>query len=553
MADPSLTSLSLSHIEKLKAAYAERLESEFKRLETLSSRLEKHPSCENALSELHSALHTLAGAAGTFGFHSLGEKARELEIIVAKNLPESSEEADIPARWLSELRDAHAADSHGQSEEAIEASPQAIAAGSPCLWLVERDHLLASYAQSQLTSFGFRVYHLDDAGALKTTDNPEPDLLLIDHHAVQRDGPKPQDIWQALLDDFQCPIFFTGAEDSFSARLEALRAGAQGYFVKPLDMIRLASHISQVIRTEHSEPGRVLIVEDDRELASHCQSTLENAGMQVTILQQADQLFETASEFDPELVLMDLWLPHVNGAELAALLSQTDRWAHLPIIYLSAEPNSNLRNQALLRGGDAFLEKPVDEDLLVRLCTARIQRLRELERTRNRDGLTGLLKHASIKEALQVQWQLAQRRPQTFSVSMLDIDHFKTVNDTYGHSVGDTVIAAVGMLLRQHFRITDKLGRYGGEEFTLVLSDCDANQARKLVNRLREDFADIKFASDGDPFTCTLSAGVADNRQFPKGTAEALLDKADQALYRAKRDGRNRVVRASDQQTQGSS
>ena len=169
-------------------------------------------------------------------------------------------------------------------------------------------------------------------------------------------------------------------------------------------------------------------------------------------------------------------LPHVTGAELAALLSQTDRWAHLPIIYLSAESNSELRNQALLRGGDAFLEKPVDRDLLVRLCAARIQRLRELERTRNRDGLTGLLKHASIKEALQMQWQLAQRRPQTFSVAMLDIDHFKAINDTYGHSVGDTVIAAVGTLLRQHFRITDKLGRYGGEEFTLVLPDCDADQ-----------------------------------------------------------------------------
>jgi diguanylate cyclase (GGDEF)-like protein len=317
-------------------------------------------------------------------------------------------------------------------------------------------------------------------------------------------------------------------------------------------MIRLASHISQVIRTEDSEPGRVLIIEDDRELASHCQSILEEAGIQVAVLEKIDQLFATVSEFDPELVLMDLWLPHVTGSELAALLSQTDRWAHLPIIYLSAESNPELRNQALLRGGDAFLEKPVDMDLLVRLCTARIQRLRELERTRNRDGLTGLLKHASIKEALQMQWQLAQRRPQTFSVAMLDIDHFKTINDTYGHSVGDTVIAAVGTLLRQHFRITDKLGRYGGEEFTLVLPDCDADQARRLVNRLREDFADIKFASDGEPFACTLSAGVADNRQFPKDTAEALLEKADQALYRAKRDGRNRVVDASDQQARRS-
>ncbi|MFP3344397.1 diguanylate cyclase [Halomonas sp. SIMBA_159] len=221
-----------------------------------------------------------------------------------------------------------------------------------------------------------------------------------------------------------------------------------------------------------------------------------------------------------------------------------DRWSQIPIVYLSAESNPGLRGQALLRGGDAFLEKPINTTLLINLCKARVARLRKLEHTKNRDALTGLLKHASIKEALQDQWQLARRKPQAFCVVMLDIDHFKRINDTYGHVVGDSVIAAMGTLLRQRFRSTDKLGRYGGEEFALVLLDCTSDNALSMVNSLREDFAAIRFTAGDASFSCTLSAGVADNQHFLDAAAESLLEKADKALYQAKQSGRNRVCLA---------
>ncbi len=129
---------------------------------------------------------------------------------------------------------------------------------------------------------------------------------------------------------------------------------------------------------------------------------------------------------------------------------------------------------------------------------------------------------------------------------MLDIDHFKKVNDTHGHAVGDLVIAAVGTLLRQRFRSTDKLGRYGGEEFALVMIDCTSDNALRMVNSLREDFAAIQFTGGGKQFACTLSAGVVDNQHFPDDTAEALLNRADRALYQAKNSGRNRVCLAAN-------
>lgn len=546
MVDSANGGHSDSRLEKLKQAYAERLASEFEKLAEINEHLAEGSMSHKALDELHAALHTMAGAAGTFGFHKLGETAREFEQQVSSIASQEKEQAQIPVDWLTTLRAAHDADKDGV-KQSPDSTQYNIIEGAPVIWLVERDKMLAGYVQSQLSSFGFEVHCLNDANGLEKQKLPAPDLLLIDHHAIEIENSDADFavVWKAALKNFQCPIFFTGAEESFNARLQALRAGGQGYFLKPLDMARLAPKITYLIRSEDTEPERVVIIEDDRQLAGHFQSLLETAGMKVSALEHPAQLFECISELNPELVLMDVWLSGVTGAELAALLAQTERWAHLPVIYLSGESDAELRNQALLRGGDAFLEKPVDTELLVRLCRARIRKFRELEHTRNRDSLTGLLKHGSIKDALQVQWQLAQRRSQTFTVVMLDIDHFKAVNDTHGHAVGDQVLASIGTLLKQHFRTTDKLGRYGGEEFTLVLPDCDNHQAAQLVDRLREDFAAIKFSSEDQAFSCTLSAGIADNRLFSTDAAEALLARADAALYEAKNNGRNRVVTAT--------
>ncbi|MDP3534733.1 MAG: diguanylate cyclase [Halomonas sp.] len=553
MADTASSKAVSQRLQALSKAYLKRLSSEFQLLTELAGRLERDASCDETLQQLNSALHSLAGSAGTFGFESLGRQAREYEMQVTQVLRQDVKQSLPVSGWITQLQNALEVDTSQKSVVGMETTRLADVDGAPSIWLVERDAILAEYMVQQLYSFGFQVRHFKDAEALHQDNGVPPDLLLIDHRATQREAIKenPVAFWQKYLKDYSCPIFFTGTEESFTARLHALRSGGQNYFVKPLDMISLAAHIAQRIKTQDSQPERVMIVEDDVELALHLQCVLEEAGMQVSVFNRPDALFEAISDVNPELILMDLWLPGITGAEIAALLGQVERWSQVPIIYLSGESNAELRGQALLRGGDAFLEKPIDNDLLIKLCRSRVMRLRKLEDTKNRDALTGLLKHASIKEALQDQWLLAQRKPQTFSVVMLDIDHFKAVNDTHGHAVGDLVIAAVGTLLRQRFRGTDKLGRYGGEEFTLVLIECTADDAISMVNGLREDFAAIQFSGGREPFSCTLSAGVVDNQHFPDDTAESLLNRADQALYQAKHSGRNRVCLASGEHRPG--
>jgi diguanylate cyclase (GGDEF)-like protein len=543
-----------SRLKTLRAAYRQRLVSDLERINEYVDAFKTGTSSVPSLETLHWALHKLAGSAGTFGFNQLGSQAQGLEQQVAMQLKlekdEKQEPVDAPllSDWPELLQTALRADERRNAAVGVETVAAELNEAHPNIWLLERDLMLADYISQQLRSFGFNVLHLSDAQDLEKGNQSPPDLLLVDHRASgsQELAADPETFWRSRLANFACPIIFTGAEESFTARLHAVRCGGRGYFAKPLDVPQLASHVARILKATDPTPERVLIVEDDAELAQHCKLVLEQAGMLVTWLDHPRELIQTISDFGPELVLMDLWLPEATGAEMVALLTQIERWAHLPIVYLSAEPNPQLRAQALIVGGDAFLEKPVNPELLVSLCRNRVQRLRDLEQTMTRDGLTGLIKHASIKEALQTEWEYVRRHPRPFSVVMLDIDHFKAVNDTYGHAVGDLVIAAVGTLLRQHFRCTDKLGRYGGEEFALVLPDCSAESADRLVNGLREAFAAIQFMGGGQLFSCTLSAGVVDNQLFPNDSPEALIERADQALYRAKRGGRNRVCRAAD-------
>lgn len=181
--------------------------------------------------------------------------------------------------------------------------------------------------------------------------------------------------------------------------------------------------------------------------------------------------------------------------------------------------------------------------LSVGLQNARMYRAMEERATT--DGLTGLTNHRAFQERLAQVHALAERTGRKFSLILTDIDHFKRVNDTYGHPVGDAVLKRVAAVFAGRARKVDVVARYGGEEFVLVLPDTDAEGAAVFANKLREDIAAQTMTSDQGPFRVTLSLGVAEYPADGRATAE-LIERADQALYFCKKNGRNRVTRARD-------
>lgn len=537
-------------IARLRADYLTRLPAELAALRDLIAGMDGGGSDRPRLEELHHRLHRLAGSGGSFGLATLSLRARDLEQRVGHWLA-----APVPGldAQLGEVLAADVAALADTTTELIDARvpvarPERIAPVSGKtvhVWLIEDDRALAGELIRQFESFGYLTHHFTRISDAETAAEAErPDMLITDivfpepeENATEVLSRRP------LLRKLGCPLLFISSRDDFQSRVNAARLGAEGYFLKPLDVPRLVNRMVQIYEQRRAPPQRVLVVDDDVDLAEHYRLVLEAAGMEAEILHQHrhQAIIETVTAFRPELVLMDLHMPVYSGPELAGVIRQYDRWASLPIVYLSAETDLDRQIEAMGHGADDFLTKPIADAQLVATVRSRIGRARLLDAQISRDSLTGLLKHANIKEAVEMEMIRARRLGTPVTVAMVDIDHFKTVNDSYGHAVGDVVISSIAMLLRQRLRKSDIVGRYGGEEFLAVLPQCNINDAQLLLDDIRQRFAALHFSHYGDEFCCTLSAGLACATQYPDAGADELLAAADAALYVAKRSGRNQV------------
>jgi len=237
--------------------------------------------------------------------------------------------------------------------------------------------------------------------------------------------------------------------------------------------------------------------------------------------------------------MIDLFMPGYNGFELAAMIRQHANFVSIPILILSAfdSPGELIKNYNIV--GDDYLNKSVDDTYLLNFVKNKIQRSRDLRYLMERDSLTGLLNHTNFNDNLYRELIRASRTGQSLIYAMIDLDLFKNVNDTYGHLVGDTVLKSLAYMLQERLRKTDIIGRYGGEEFGILLTNTTMKNALCVMNETRERFSLIKHKAGDSGFFVTFSCGIA---SFPDyGKAEELSGAADNALYAAKSSGRNQV------------
>lgn len=336
-------------------------------------------------------------------------------------------------------------------------------------------------------------------------------------------------------------LFFSHAETDTPTRLAAVRAGGLEFFTGTLDASSLLEKIEIFTRTAHYEPIRVLIIDDSRAQATHTERVLNNAGIVTQTLTEPIQAIGALAEFQPDLIILDMYMPDCQGTELAKVIRQHERYVSVPIIYLSAEDYLDKQLDAMGEGGDDFLTKPIKPSHLIATVRTRATRARSLKARIVRDSLTGLYNHTHSLQLLEDARFRARRDNRPLSFAMLDIDHFKQVNDTFGHPMGDRVIKSLALFLKQRLRKTDHIGRYGGEEFAVVLPDTPAEAACKVLNEIRQRFAEIRFPAQPRDLSCTFSCGITE--LTADAEVKTLTQQADEALYRAKHAGRNRVER----------
>ncbi|ABK43993.1 response regulator receiver modulated diguanylate cyclase [Magnetococcus marinus MC-1] len=508
----------------------------------------------SAVKELHLLFHSIKGTSASFQLYeiNLSAKAAEAMLMIAlehKKLPESAQ-LELLTQQLENIVNMADATTLAYStppcfelpKQAPDASNVANIASESEIYICDDDPILLAQLVSQLACFG---YH---ASAFHTLDDLEqavrqrlPSALVMDvvFPEGKEAGLERVESLKTYLNG-HVPIVFISSRNDFESRMRAVQAGGRAYCHKPIRSTELLDVLDGLTMTHPPEPFHILVVDDEPDTANYHALVLQEAGMLTRIVSDPAHVLEALTGFNADLVLMDMYLPQCSGAELATLLRQTPGYLSLPIVFLSSETNTGRQYQAMKVGVDGFLNKPIQADTLIAEVSMRAERMRTLRSLMIRDSLTGLYNHTTTKHFLDSEIASASRRNSTTCFAMIDLDYFKKVNDTYGHAMGDQVLVALSRLLQQRVRQSDVVGRYGGEEFAVVLTDIDLERAKAILDQLREDFARVKFFANGIEFTCSFSCGVA---AFPRlETALEIGEAADKALYQAKREGRNQVV-----------
>ena len=300
--------------------------------------------------------------------------------------------------------------------------------------------------------------------------------------------------------------------------------------------------------------GLILVVDDNRDNIEIIATRLQFRGYDILSAGDGNEALRSVREDKPDLILLDVMLPDIDGFEISRRIKNDDTLPFIPIILVTARDSTPDKVAGLDAGADDYLTKPINFPELEARCRSmlRIKKLqdeleeknRELERVSISDGLTGLFNHKHIHGLLHEEFERAERTGEKVSVAMLDLDRFKSVNDTHGHQAGDRVLEQMAQILRDTAREIDRLGRYGGEEFMALLPETDIEDAAVFVERVRREVARHSFdIGREEPLAMTISAGVATFPNTLIDRPETLVRLADEALYAAKTGGRNRIVR----------
>ena len=424
------------------------------------------------------------------------------------------------------------------------------------------------------------VTAMNGVEALSICERAECDIVLLDVMMPDMDG---FEVCRRLKQNpatHYIPVIMVTALDQPSDRVRGLEAGADDFLTKPVSDVALIARVRSLTRlkmvtdelrmravtskeigienpaleavAETGRNGRVLVV-DDRPASYERLATMLAVEHSVDVEPDPNDALLHAAEGAYDLMIVSLSLENFDALRLCSQIRSLERTRNLPILAVADADNSARLMRGLEIGVNDYLLRPVEKNELLARTRTQVRKRRYTERLRDSvqmsiemaitDALTGLHNRRYMESHLATLIEQAASRGKPLSALVVDIDYFKSINDTHGHDAGDDVLREFALRLKKSIRGIDLACRYGGEEFVVVMPETDMAVATMVAERLRRRIASEPFSiSQGsDRIEVTISVGIAAIGDA-QDSAQALLKRADQALYRAKRDGRNRVV-----------
>lgn len=481
--------------------------------------------------------HKLTGSLGTFGFAQGSRLAREMEHLLQAEAPLGQTEALRLSELVVTLR---------QELEPPSVAPPAPAKAVPAdkrplLLVVDTEAELAEQLVVEAAARGLRVESATTPSATRDAISRErPAAAVLDLSFSDS---------LTLLSELaeqtpSVPTLVLTARNAFVDRVEVARRGGGGFLRKPLPPAQIIEAITQLMARLRAAETSVMAVDDDPQVLALLQTLLEPHGVRLTTLSDPLRFWDVLQETSPDLLMLDVNMPNLNGIELCRVVRNDQRWTEMPVLFLTAHTDSDTIHQVFAAGADDFVSKPIVGPELITRITNRIERTRLLRTMAETDTLTGVANRRKFTQVLEQFFSLANRQGQPLCLAILDLDHFKQVNDQYGHATGDKVLHRLGEFLLQSFRGEDLVARWGGEEFIVGMCGMSRNDGVRRLATILEIWRQEEFSGPEDArFKITFSAGAA---EYPTdGTdLQALYRAADQALYQAKKVGRARVLSA---------
>jgi two-component system, cell cycle response regulator len=447
------------------------------------------------------------------------------------------------------------------------------------------DDILANVRllEAKLTAEYFEVHTaMNGLDALEIVHRVKPDIVLLDVMMPGMDGIEVCRRIKSNSQTHHIPVIMVTALDQPDDRVRGLEAGADDFLTKPVSDVALFCRVKSLVRLKMltdelrsraaasesmglvklagddvlaSQPGKILLIDNRNNLISRIKGTIGERHEIKTIDDPQLALFE-ATEHGYELIIISLDFETFDGLRLCSQLRSLERTRQVPILII-VDPDDNERlMRALDMGVNDYLLRPVDKQELLARVNTQIRRWRYTEQLRNNvrqsiemaatDALTGLYNRRFMEKQLSALSLAAANRGKALAVLVIDVDYFKSINDTHGHDVGDRVLQELAARIKDGVRNLDMPCRTGGEEFIAILPDADRAMAMRVGERLRKFVSTKPFNAGAKtgPLPITVSIGVA-SFEGVNDNMEALLKRADEALYQAKRDGRNRVTLAA--------
>jgi len=461
--------------------------------------------------------HTLAGSLGTFGVGEGSRIAKKIERIFQGNQPIEHETAGHLCQLVTALRQ----EIQRPETEVVKTHREET---SPLVLIIDSDRLLTEELAIATQQQGIRVAVANSIiTAREAIYRENPQVVLIDI-AI---SPTIEDSLQ-LITKFHAqtpsvPVLVYTARDSFGDRLAVAKYGGRYFFQKSTPPAQVIAKVSQILQSSDRTVAKVMVVDDDPQILATVRSLLEPWGMKVTTLADPRHFWETLASALPDLLILDIKMPHISGIELCQVVRNDPLWGSLPIVFLTAYNDTDAVNQVFGAGADDFVSKPIVGPELVTRIVNRWERIKLLRNLAEIDPLTGVSNRQKAIQEFETFLKPGKADHQYLSLAMIRLDSLQQINLMHGYAKGDALLRRVGQLLQQFFHDEAIICRWAGAEFLVGMYGTSHSDGKARLSIVQEMLYQ-EFIADGTEFQLNFSIGFA---RYPEDGADL------QSLYLA--------------------